>query len=108
MTANLSRDFVLYINSDGFVAYFDQGNQPTVTENGPWPLISVNTHSEAQTLLVLFCTKVDPNDRKSPYFLPGFKRNSADLPFATNRFIDGYNQLRNNTYVEYAPNLRNR
>lgn len=108
MAANLTRDYVLYINNEGLVAYFDQHQQPAVTETGPWPLVSVNTHAEAQTLLVLFCTKTDPADRNSPYFLPGFKGNTADLPFAVNRFIDGYDQMRNNTYVEYAPNVRNR
>lgn len=109
MTANLNRDFVLYINSDGLVAYFERANPPASDAVGPWPIVSVNTHSEAVALLALFCMKVNPSDDRSPYFLPGFKGTAEDLPFAVNRFIDGYDQMRNNTYVEYAPaNLRNR
>lgn len=108
MSANLSRAYVLYISNQGTVLYFDQNNQPTVTENGPWPLVSVNTRPEAESLLVLFCTREDPAARNSLYYLPGFQGTTADLSFATGRFIDGYDQMRNNNYVEYAPNVRNR
>lgn len=108
--ANLTRDYVFYIDNRGIVLYFDQHGQPTVAEDGsgPWPLVSVNTRSEADTLLVLFCAKVNPQDPHSLYHLPGFQGTASDLPFAVNRFVDGYDQMRNNNYVEYAPNVRNR
>lgn len=105
---NLSRKYVLWIDNRGIVVYFDQDKQPTTSETGPWPIVSVNERPEAESLLVLFCQKEDPQDRRSCYFLPGFQGTSNDLPFVVDRFFNAYDQMRNNTYVEYAPNVRNR
>lgn len=103
-TVNLSRKYVLWIDDRATILYFDQDNQPTTTDNGPWPIISVNERSEAESLLVLFC-QIGEDHR---YHLPGFKCTADDLPFVTDRFFNAYDHMRNNNYVQYAPEIKGR
>lgn len=92
--ANLNRDFIIYIDSVGSVTY-SYKNRTAVARPNQWPLLSVNTRSEAETLRVLFCQREFPCDNpKSRWFLPGFQGTEADLPFAANRLIDAYDQIR--------------
>lgn len=92
--ANLNRDYILYIDTNGFVTY-SYKTRTAVARAPQWPLLSVNTRSEAETLRVLFCQREVPCDSpRSRWFLPGFQGTEADLPFAANRFIDAYDQIR--------------
>lgn len=92
--SNLSRNIVLYIDSHSYVTYFNNGDAPDAPEGVEvFPILSVNTVSEAETLRVLFCERETWDS--GMYFLPGFQGTKEDLPFARNRFIDAYDQIRN-------------
>jgi hypothetical protein len=97
---NMSRDFIVVVDSWGYVYYGHKSQADKIDTSIEWPILSVDTASEAETLKVLFCQRDFPDQEDAHWFLPGFQCTKEDLPFAQDRFVNGYAQLRKNYHNE--------
>jgi hypothetical protein len=96
MNADLTRNFVLVVDAWGYVYYGHKSQTGMIDPSFEWPILSVDQASEAETLKVLFCQRDFPDRDDAHWYIPGFKCTKDDLPFAQDRFVKAYDEMRKN------------